>query len=159
MSSGAVVWFCRRLLVEAVRHEITLPSLVPLFLAVLGLVAVATVLVFAQAARSARRLHGPIQRITVAMQRMRTGDIGHRVHLRRGDHLREVAGELNLLLDWLNENPPAGVRTGTDVVEVGPFDPGDRAQAGGESALWAEEDRHPEEFAGTRGALASEVLR
>jgi hypothetical protein len=32
--------------------------------------------------------------------------------------LKEVAAEFNKLLDWLNENPPPGVKTGTDLIEV-----------------------------------------
>lgn len=52
------------------------------------------------------------------MQRVRQGDIAHRVHLRRDDELSQLAAEFNTLLDWLNENPPAGVRTGGDVVEM-----------------------------------------
>jgi hypothetical protein len=38
--------------------------------------------------------------------------------LRRGDLLTGLAEECNALLDWLNENPPRGVATGSDVVQV-----------------------------------------
>lgn len=116
--TGVLAWYCRDLLLQARERDLDLPGLFPLFLALLGLVVVAWILVLGQAARSARRLVGPIHRISVAMQRTRSGDIGHRVHLRRGDSLKEVAAEFNRLLDWLNENPPNGVQTGHDVVEV-----------------------------------------
>ena len=33
------------------------------------------------------------------------------------DYLTEIADELNSTLDWLNDNPPPGVKTGGDVVE------------------------------------------
>ena len=39
------------------------------------------------------------------------GDLAFRVQLRPGDHLGEVCDELNLLIDELNENPPAGATT------------------------------------------------
>ena len=119
ISTGVLAWYCRDLLLQARQHDLDLPGLFPLFVSLLGLVVVAWVLVLGQAARSARRLAGPMHRITVAMQRTRGGDISHRVHLRRGDNLKEVAAEFNRILDWLNENPPAGVRTGHDLVEVG----------------------------------------
>ena len=40
-----------------------------------------------------------------------TLDISLTVKLRQGDHLGEIRDELNLLLDYLNENPPKGART------------------------------------------------
>lgn len=122
----ALAWFLRRLLVEAEVRELEITTLVPLCLALCGMGLVAAILVLSQARRSARRLEGPQQRLIVGMQRTRSGDIGFRVHLRRGDALRELATEYNKLLDWLNANPPQGVQTGSDVVEV---DPGERMHA------------------------------
>jgi HAMP domain-containing protein len=116
--TGVIAWFCRELLHAAEQREMELPGLLPLFMALTGMIVLAAILVFCQASRSARRLEGPIQRIVVTMQRARQGDIGHRVHLRRDDGLKEVATELNRLLDWLNDNPPVGVVTGSDVVEM-----------------------------------------
>lgn len=113
-----VAVFCRRLLGEASQAEADLPSLVPLFLSVLGFVVVCGVVVLHQALRFSHKIAGPVYRITRSMERIREGDVGFRVNLRRGDYLTEIADELNLLLDWLNENPPPGVRTGSDVVEV-----------------------------------------
>jgi HAMP domain-containing protein len=113
-----LIWFFRRLLVDAQRSDIELGTLLPLFLAMMGLALAAGVLVVGQASRSARRLAGPSQRLVVAMRRTQRGDIAHRVHLRHGDSLKEVAAEFNKLLDWLNENPPPGAKTGTDLIEV-----------------------------------------
>ncbi len=61
---------------------------------------------------------GPSHRLIDAMQRVREGDIGFRVHLRKGDMLMDVANEFNHLLDWLNANPPGDVKVGSDVVDV-----------------------------------------
>ncbi len=117
-----VAIFCRRLLVEATQAEAELPSLVPLLASLVAFVFVSGVVVLMQGLRFSHRVAGPIYRLTASMRRIRTGDIGFRVTLRRGDHLKELADELNLTLDWLNQNPPRGVRTGSDIVEV-PLEP------------------------------------
>ena len=111
-----LIWFFRKLLGDAQRSDIELATLLPMFLAMMGLALAAGILVVGQASRSARRLGGPSQRLVVAMQRVQRGDIGHRVHLRHGDSLKDVAAEFNKLLDWLNANPPPGVKTGTDLI-------------------------------------------
>ena len=128
--SLVLVWFFRSILGEAQRSDIALGTLLPMFLAVVGFVVAAGVLVLTQASRSATRLKGPSQRLIVSMQRAQRGDLAHRVHLRHGDELRDVAAEFNRLLDWLNANPPEGAKTGTDLVEVdatglASFDPED----------------------------------
>jgi hypothetical protein len=119
VSTLIVAVFCRRLLGEAMTQDVELPSLVPLFLAVLGFTLASGAVVVFQALRFSHRIAGPAYRLIKSMQRIRTGDVGFRVTLRRGDHLTEVATELNNLLDWLNENPPAGVKTGSDLIRVG----------------------------------------
>lgn len=113
-----VAVFCRRLLGEATQQDVELPSLVPLFLSVLGFTLAAGAVVVFQALRFSHRIAGPAYRLIKSMERIRTGDISFRVNLRRGDHLTEVAAEMNSLLDWLNQNPPAGVKTGGDLVPV-----------------------------------------
>lgn len=115
----AIAVFCSTLLEEAARSRVSLPSLVPLFGALLGVLAATALVVWFQAVRMAQRLAGPAFRLVKSLQRMREGDISFRVHLRRGDHLTDVAAELNNVLDWLNQNPPRGARTGGDLVQVG----------------------------------------
>lgn len=114
-----VAVFCRRLLGEALEQDVDLPSLLPLFVSILGFTLAAGAVVVFQAMRFSQRIAGPAYRLIKSMERIRSGDISFRVNLRRGDHLTEVAAEMNNLLDWLNDNPPDGVRTGTDLVRVG----------------------------------------
>lgn len=113
-----VAWFCRTLLQEAERVDVELPSLLPLFLGVFGICLVSCLLVVLQGLRLQRRLAGPTLRVIAGMQRVRAGDLSFRIHLRRGDYLSEIAFEFNKVIDWLNENPPEGARTGSDVVDV-----------------------------------------
>jgi hypothetical protein len=104
-----VAVFCRRLLGEASFYEIELPSLVPLFLSILAFTVAAGVVGILQAVRFSHRIAGPAYRLIKSMERMRSGDIAFRIQLRKGDHLTEIADEMNRLLDWLNANPPPGV--------------------------------------------------
>ncbi len=71
-----------------------------------------------QSMRVAARVAGPEHRLRLALRRIRAGDLGFRVHLRRGDLLGGLAVECNQLLDWLNQNPPGAVRRGSDLVDV-----------------------------------------
>jgi methyl-accepting chemotaxis protein len=89
-----------------------------LWLAVVGFVLAAAAVIGVEALRVARGVHGPELRLRLAMQRIRDGDLGFRVTLRRGDLLGGLAQECNELLEWLNQNPPVGARVGSDVVEV-----------------------------------------
>ena len=114
-----VAVFCRKLLSEAMMTEAGLPSLVPLFLFLLGFTIVSGAIVIHQALRFSHRIAGPAHRLIQSIDQVREGDISFRVDLRQGDHLTELADSFNQLLDWLNENPPAGVKTGSDVVQLG----------------------------------------
>lgn len=89
-----------------------------LLVAAFGFLLVTAAVVAMQAARVAQRVAGPEYRLRQALQRIRSGDLAFRVTLRQGDLLGDLAGECNQLLDWLNQNPPAGSVTGTDVVEL-----------------------------------------
>jgi hypothetical protein len=71
-------------------------------------------------------------RINESIKRIRQGDISFRVTLRKGDHLTDIAEELNKLLDWLNANPPQGVVRGGDTVKV-QGKPSPTPQSAGES--------------------------
>jgi hypothetical protein len=118
VSSVVVAAFCRRLLAEATENEVELTMLVPLFFAILGFTLVSGAVVVFQALRFSHRIAGPAYRLVKSLERIRGGDISFRVSLRRGDHLTDVAAELNNLIDWLNDNPPAGMKTGSDLVRL-----------------------------------------
>jgi hypothetical protein len=118
ISTMIVSVFCRRLLTESLQLDAELPSLIPLLLAVLLFFVICSIVMAIQGLRFSHRIAGPSYRICKSLERMRSGDIAFRVTLRKGDYLTEVADEFNATLDWLNQNPPANVRTGGDVVEV-----------------------------------------
>ena len=110
--------YCRSLLLEAVAGQPVTVGSVPLVLVAGGFLLASASVVLLQSMRIAARVAGPELRLARAMQRIRRGDVSFRVHLRRGDLLSGLARECNLLLDWLNENPPHGARTGGDIVHV-----------------------------------------
>lgn len=120
---GAVValaWYCRNLLGDADAGRLVAVGDMPLLLFVGAFLVAGAAVVAVQSLRVANRVAGPEYRLRQALQRIRSGDVGFRISLRRGDLLTGLAAECNELLEWLNHNPPAGVRTGTDVVEVQP---------------------------------------
>ena len=110
--------YCRSLLVEAANGQHVTIGTLPLVLVAGGFLIASASVVLLQSTRVVTRVAGPELRLARAMQRIRGGDISFRVHLRRGDLLTDLARECNALLDWLNTNPPNGVVTGGDVVEV-----------------------------------------
>lgn len=114
----AMTVYCRALLVDATEGRAVVIGDLPLVLLAGGFVLASAAVVVAQSVRVASRVAGPEHRLRQALQRIRSGDVGFRVHLRRGDLLIGLADECNALLDWLNDNPPVGVRTGSDVVQV-----------------------------------------
>jgi methyl-accepting chemotaxis protein len=100
--------FCRRLIAEAENADVFLPSLVPLFISVLGFVVISGTIVVWCAFRFSHRIAGPSYRLVQACRQVRDGDLTVRVSLRDGDHLGEVADAFNATLQWLEENvPPA----------------------------------------------------
>jgi len=109
MATMIIAIFCRRLVGEATRVDVALPSLVPLLLATLGFALASTLIILNQALRFSHRVVGPGYRLRKAFQQVKDGDLHTRIRLRRGDHLTEVADSFNELLDWLREHPPAGV--------------------------------------------------
>lgn len=115
----ALAWYLRGVLGDAARGSADAGGDLGLWLAVVAFLVTVAAVVVAQCLRMSERLAGPEHRLRAALQRIRTGDLGFRVTLRRGDPLQELASECNALLDWLNENPPAGARTGTDIVQLG----------------------------------------
>jgi hypothetical protein len=117
-SSTAMVGYCRHLLQQAAAG-VAIELGGGFWLAVGSFVASCAAVALLQTLRIAHRVAGPEHRLRRALQRMRGGDLGFRIALRRGDLLGGLARECNELLDWLNHNPPAGVRTGGDVVDIG----------------------------------------
>jgi HAMP domain-containing protein len=96
----------------------------PLYLAAGLFVAASVAVVAVQSLRVASRVAGPEYRLRLALQRIRSGDLGFRVNLRRGDLLTGLARECNELLDWLNANPPSVARrVGGDTFELGAAEP------------------------------------
>jgi hypothetical protein len=106
-----VAYFCHQLSLEVMTADIELVNVVPLYLSVAGFVTLAGVFLFYNTVKLSHRIAGPSYRLCESMKRIREGDLDFRVQLRDGDHLGELGAELNRLLDYLNENPPAGALT------------------------------------------------
>lgn len=141
-STMVVAMLCRRLLTESLQVDAELPSLTPLLVSVLVFFVVCSLVMAVQGLRFSHRIAGPAYRIRKSLGRIRTGDIGFRVTLRRGDYLTEIADELNATLDWLNCNQPGGVvSTGGDVVEVDSDDSGILEGVADLSAVAADSNR------------------
>lgn len=119
-----IAYYCHLLLRDATAGQRAPESgvLVPLAWV---LVAASCVVVVFQSLHVANRVAGPERRLAQAMQRIRSGDLSFRIHLRRGDLLTPLARECNELLEWLNANPPVGAEVGSDVVRVDTDDLGD----------------------------------
>ncbi len=103
--------FCNRLSREAGQFDVELESLLPLFLTVVGFLFAAGLFLVVNAMKISHQVAGPMYRISQSLRRMRHGDLNFKVGLRKGDHLDEIAEELNLLLDALNDNPFPGATT------------------------------------------------
>lgn len=110
--------YFRGLLVAAVAGRPVVIDGLPLLLVAGGFLTASASVVLLQSMRVAARVAGPELRLVRALQRIRSGDLSFRVHLRRGDLLTDLARECNEVLDWLNTNPPEGARTGGDIVQV-----------------------------------------
>ena len=115
---AALTILCRGLLVDASAGRPVAVGTLPVVLVAGGFLLASGSLILLQSFRIAARVAGPEHRLAQALQRIRTGDIAFRVHLRRGDLLSGLARECNELLDWMNANPPPGASTGGDIVEV-----------------------------------------
>lgn len=110
--------YCRGLLQSAAEGRQVVFGESAAWLAIGGFL-VASLLVFlVQVVRLTRMVEGPEHRLLQSLRRIRGGDLSFRVSLRRGDLLQGLAHECNEVLEWLNRCPPAGARTGGDVVPV-----------------------------------------
>lgn len=110
--------YCRSLLSAAADGRTVIVGELGFWFVIGGFLAACACVVTLQSVRLATRVAGPEYRLRRALQRIRSGDVAFRIALRRGDLLGGLARECNDLLDWLNENPPQGARTGSDIVEV-----------------------------------------
>ena len=114
---GGITWYgCGLLDSAADGRAVTVSTLFVPFAALL--VAGSMVVLVFQSVHVANRVAGPEHRLAQAMRRIRDGDLTFRISLRRGDLLGPLARECNELLDWLNDNPPAGAAVGSDVVSL-----------------------------------------
>jgi len=110
--------FCRAMLCGAADGQPIGSGELSLYVAAGCFLLAAGAVVVIQSVRVAQRVAGPEHRLILSLQRIRTGDLSFRVHLRKGDLLGDLAAECNTLLDWLNANPPHGARTGSDLVDI-----------------------------------------
>lgn len=100
--------YCSRLMDQAIAMDSELPGLMPLFYLVIAFELLAAIFLMVNSLKISHKVAGPAYRICKSIERIRSGDLTFTLQLRRGDHLTEIKDELNKLLDWLNENPPAG---------------------------------------------------
>ncbi len=112
----AVTW---AVLDAAAAGTVTAPQVAPIYLAGAFCLLASCMVVIVHGTRTAYRIAGPEHRLAQSLRRVRKGDLAFRVSLRRGDLLSSLAYECNALIDYLNQNPPTGARTGSDVVDVG----------------------------------------
>lgn len=103
--------YCTRLMDEAMAADTDMPNLMPLFYLVISFELLAGIFLLGNSLKVSHKVAGPAYRICKSLERMRSGDLAFTVNLRKGDHLTEIRDELNKVLDWLNENPPAGCVT------------------------------------------------
>lgn len=101
--------YCSSVMDEALELDAELPDLMPLIWLVIGFEVIAAGVLLVSSLKISHTIAGPAYRIQKSLERIRTGDLAFRVKLRKGDHLTELQDELNLLLDWLQAHPPAGV--------------------------------------------------
>lgn len=106
-----VCYFCYSVYEQAIYLNVQFDYLIPLFLSIPGFVVLTALVMLMNALFTSHRIAGPAYRISSSIKQLREGDVGFTVKLRPDDYLMDVADELNLLLDSLNENPPAGFTT------------------------------------------------
>ena len=120
MSAGlaALVLYCRALLQDAAAGREVVVGEGGFWFSIGGFLVASVAVFLLQVMRLASRVAGPEHRLQRTLQRIRSGDLDFRITLRRGDLLTGLAQECNELIDWLSRNPPAGARTGGDIVEI-----------------------------------------
>jgi len=105
----AVAVLAGKVLEEARSVDENLPTLGPLFIALLFFILSTGGVVILQAMRYSNKIAGPMYRLVKSLQRIREGDLEFTVKLREGDELTELADELNRHIQWLVQHPPQDV--------------------------------------------------
>ncbi|MFQ5503554.1 MAG: HAMP domain-containing protein [Planctomycetota bacterium] len=105
----AVAILAGRVLDEARSVDENIPTLGPLFIAMLLFILSSGGVVVLQAVRYSNRIAGPTYRLVKSLERVMEGDLNFRVKLREGDELTDLAEALNRHIDWLQEHPPMGI--------------------------------------------------
>lgn len=122
----ALVLYCRSLLHDAAAGRPVVIGDTPLAVFVVGFLVASAAVVVAQSLRIASRVAGPEYRLCQTLQRIRRGEVGFRVQLRRGDLLTGLAMEANELLQWLEQHPRVGTAPIADEVPLEPAPRPDR---------------------------------
>ncbi|MHC4850884.1 MAG: hypothetical protein ACYTKC_08780 [Planctomycetota bacterium] len=131
--------FCARLYSEALQADVSLPSILPVFMIAVAFMLVATAYMLFAALRFSHRIAGPMYNFGRTLKEFREGNIDARITLREHDYLEEVQDHINSFLDWLREHPPTNYppieatesaetdgatdTTGDDTAEAGAEDP------------------------------------
>ena len=100
--------FCARLYNEALQADVSLPSILPVFIIAVCFMLVATAYMLFSALRFSHRIAGPMYNVGKTLQRYRDGDAEARIILREHDYLVEIQDHVNAFLNWLREHPPQG---------------------------------------------------
>lgn len=124
VSVVALVVYCRALLQDAAAGREVVVGEAGFWLSVGGFLLTSLVVFVFQVARMAARVAGPEFRLRRSLQRIRSGDLGFRVELRRGDLLGGLAEECNLLVEWLARQSHAAQPERREAAEVRVVDQG-----------------------------------
>ncbi len=122
--------YCSDVLSEARALDQELPDMMPLIWLVMAFELIAAGMLVMHALRLSHTIAGPAYRIAKSIERIRGGDFSFRVQLRKGDHLTELRDEMNLLLDWLQKNPPQIGMAIEPTTEIQPGEPTETAPVG-----------------------------
>jgi nitrogen fixation/metabolism regulation signal transduction histidine kinase len=103
VSSLLVAAFSSFLAEEALRSEVELTWLTPLFLSIVAFVLVSSGVTLFQALKHSHKIAGPTCRIINSLREISGGNRKMRIQLRQDDYLTEIVDEINLMLDSMQE--------------------------------------------------------
>ena len=93
---------------RVVRDAPELEWIVPVLVGVLAALALASGFFLFHALKLSHRIAGPMVRIRRDLERVRHGEVGLRIRLRKGDYLVQVADDINELLEWMESGRREG---------------------------------------------------